>query len=291
MPTTAGLPRRSVTCRRARPRSVERLIAAGAICIGKTNLDQLATGLSGARSPYGACASAFDPRYVSGGSSSGSAVAVAARPRRVRARHRHRRPRAAFPQGSTTIVGIKPTVGLVSSRGLVPNCPTLDCVSIFCNSVRDGATILEIIEGFDAEDSLQPALPQRRSARGQRRSVQVRPHRSKRPSNSSACPNAALPSNRPATDLPGLGGTAVEIDFAPFAEAGQLMLPRPPGSRNDGGDSALMEVDSDSASRCDQGRAAAGGRLFGDRRLHLAAPAVATAPCRCRTSSPASMRW
>ena len=129
----------SAICRQRSARSVERLIAAGAICIGKTNLDQLATGLSGARSPYGACATVADPRYISGGSSSGSAVAVAAG-HVAFALGTDTGGSGRIPAGFNGIVGIKPTVGLVSSRGLVPNCPTLDCVSIFCNTVQDGAT-------------------------------------------------------------------------------------------------------------------------------------------------------
>ena len=157
MPTTAACPAFSYTPTRSAG-SVERLIAAGAICIGKTNLDQLATGLSGARSPYGACATVADPRYISGGSSSGSAVAVAAG-HVAFALGTDTGGSGRIPAGFNDIVGIKPTVGRVSSRGLVPNCPTLDCVSIFCNSVQDGATILDIIEGFDAEDCYSRPAP------------------------------------------------------------------------------------------------------------------------------------
>ena len=157
MPTTAAVPAFSYMPARS-AESVERLIAAGAICIGKTNLDQLATGLSGARSPYGSCASVADARYVSGGSSSGSAVAVAAG-HVTFALGTDTGGSGRIPAGFNDIVGIKPTVGLVSSRGLVPNCPTLDCVSIFCNSVQDGAAILDVIEGFDPEDPYSRPAP------------------------------------------------------------------------------------------------------------------------------------
>ena len=157
MPTTAACPAFSYMPERS-ARSVERLIAAGALCIGKTNLDQLATGLSGARSPHGACATVADPRYISGGSSSGSAVAVAAG-HVAFALGTDTGGSGRIPAGFNGIVGIKPTVGLVSSRGLVPNCPTLDCVSIFCNTVQDGATILDVIEGFDAEDCYSRPAP------------------------------------------------------------------------------------------------------------------------------------
>jgi allophanate hydrolase len=108
---------------------VQRLIEAGAVPIGKTNLDQFATGLVGTRSPYGPCHSVFDARYVSGGSSSGSAVAVASS-------------MVAFALGTDTagsgrvpaalnnLVGLKPTRGRLSNRGVVPACRSLDCVSI-----------------------------------------------------------------------------------------------------------------------------------------------------------------
>lgn len=130
---------------------VERLRAAGAIVIGKTNLDQFATGLNGTRSPHGAPRSVFDDRYISGGSSSGSAVAVAAG-------------LCTFSLGTDTagsgrvpaalnnIVGIKPTLGLLSTSGVVPACRTLDCVSIFAASVGDGTVVRRVAEGFDATD-------------------------------------------------------------------------------------------------------------------------------------------
>jgi len=134
-PTTAGCPDFAYTPSESAP-VVQRLLDAGAILIGKTNLDQFATGLVGTRSPYGACASAFDARYISGGSSSGSAVAVAAG-------------LASFALGTDTagsgrvpaafnnIVGLKPTRGLLSTRGVVPACRSLDCVSIFGLTAAD----------------------------------------------------------------------------------------------------------------------------------------------------------
>lgn len=130
---------------------VSRLLAAGAILIGKTNLDQFATGLVGVRSPYGACSSVFDERYISGGSSSGSAVAVA-------------REIVSFSLGTDTagsgripaafngIVGLKPTRGAISAKGVVPACRTLDCVSIFTTNCGDAATILQVAKGFDCAD-------------------------------------------------------------------------------------------------------------------------------------------
>lgn len=139
--------------------SVARLIAAGAIPVGKANLDQFATGLVGARSPYGTGACAFDARYVSGGSSSGSALAVAhglvsfalgtdtAGSGRV-------------PAGFNNLVGVKPTPGLVSTRGVVPACRSLDCVSVFGLTVRDAELVLEVMAGFDADDAFSRARPE-----------------------------------------------------------------------------------------------------------------------------------
>nr|PZN18736.1 MAG: allophanate hydrolase [Pseudomonadota bacterium] len=150
VPTTAGCPAYAFVPATSAP-AVERLIAAGAIPIGKTNLDQFATGLVGTRSPYGACPSAFDAAFVGGGSSSGSALAVA-------------HGLVSFSLGTDTagsgrvpaafndLVGLKPTRGLVSTRGVVPACRSLDCVSVFATSVADARRVLDVIAGFDAED-------------------------------------------------------------------------------------------------------------------------------------------
>lgn len=222
MPTSAACPSFAYVAERS-ARCVERLVAAGAICLGKTNLDQFATGLSGARSPHGACPSAADDRYISGGSSSGSAVAVAAG-------------HVAFSLGTDTggsgrvpagfngIVGIKPTVGLVSSRGLVPNCPTLDCPSIFCNSVTEGKLLLELVEGFDVED------PYSREAHGPSSAIpnEFRFGRISAPElNSFGTPECDVLYEQACGRLAGLGGEALEIDFTPFAEAGEMLFSGP----------------------------------------------------------------
>ena len=132
-------------------RSVQLLEKAGAVLIGKNTMDQFATGLNGTRSPEPLCRNAINPRYIPGGSSSGSAVAVA-------------RDIIAFSLGSDTggsgrvpaacngIVGLKPTIGLVSSRGLLYNNRFLDCVPIFARSTADAYEVLELIAGYDAQD-------------------------------------------------------------------------------------------------------------------------------------------
>lgn len=147
-PTTAGcpayayMPERSATV-------VERLVKAGAVPVGKTNLDQFATGLVGTRSPYGECKNALDPELISGGSSSGSAVAVALG-------------LAAFALGTDTagsgrvpaalngIVGYKPPLGSWSTSGVVPACASLDCVTVFANSLADAWAVDAVAKGFDA---------------------------------------------------------------------------------------------------------------------------------------------
>lgn len=137
---------------------VQRLRAAGAILIGKTNLDQFATGLVGTRSPHGPVANAFKPEYISGGSSSGSASVVA-------------RGIAAFslgtdtagsgrvPAGFNNIVGLKPTKGWLSTAGVVPACRTLDCVSIFALTVQDAERVADVAGGFDERDPYSRRMP------------------------------------------------------------------------------------------------------------------------------------
>ncbi|MNU47084.1 Allophanate hydrolase [compost metagenome] len=137
---------------------VRRLRAAGAILVGKTNLDQFATGLVGTRSPHGAVANTFNPAYVSGGSSSGSASVVA-------------RGMAAFslgtdtagsgrvPAGFNNIVGLKPTKGWLSTAGVVPACRTLDCVSIFALTVDDAERVALVASSFDERDPYSRPMP------------------------------------------------------------------------------------------------------------------------------------
>jgi allophanate hydrolase len=150
LPTTAGCPAYAYEPDDTAT-SVERLIEAGALLIGKTNMDQFATGLVGTRSPYGVCRNVHNPEYISGGSSSGSAVAVA-------------RGEVAFALGTDTagsgrvpaafnsIVGLKPTRGMVSTRGVVPACTSLDCVSVFAGTCEDALLVESVIAGYDKRD-------------------------------------------------------------------------------------------------------------------------------------------
>ncbi|MBS0249046.1 MAG: allophanate hydrolase [Proteobacteria bacterium] len=138
--------------------AVARLRAAGAIVIGKTNLDQFATGLVGVRSPYGVPRNTFDPELVPGGSSSGSATSVAAGivPFSLGT---DTAGSGRVPAGFNNIVGLKPSLGLISTHGLVPACRTLDCISIFALTVDDAWAALGVASGYDAADSYSRTRP------------------------------------------------------------------------------------------------------------------------------------
>ena len=131
--------------------AVRRLLAAGAVLIGKTNLDQFATGLVGTRSPFGAPSSTFSAEHISGGSSAGSAVVVS-RGEVAFALGTDTAGSGRIPAGFNNIVGLKPTPGRVSTAGVLPACRSLDCVSVFALTVQDAAAVLAVLEGPDADD-------------------------------------------------------------------------------------------------------------------------------------------
>jgi allophanate hydrolase len=221
LPTTAACPAFSHMPERD-AEVVARLKAAGAIVIGKTNLDQFATGLNGTRSPYGAPRCVFDADHVSGGSSSGSAVAVAAG-------------LAGFSLGTDTagsgrvpaafnnIVGIKPTPGLLSTAGVVPACRSLDCVSIFAATVEDGAIVRRAAEGYDPADpfSLEAAARPLPSA-GLR--VGVLPARERAFFGDVETERLY---DQAIARMAGLGSTIVEFDYTPFRETAALLYDGP----------------------------------------------------------------
>ncbi|WP_449284573.1 allophanate hydrolase [Marinobacter sp. PE14] len=138
--------------------TVARLKAAGAVVIGKTNLDQFATGLVGTRSPFGAVPNSFKPDVVSGGSSSGSA-SVVARGLVPFALGTDTAGSGRVPAGLNNLVGLKPTKGLFSIRGVVPACRSLDCVSIFALTVNDAGLVADVMAGFDAGDAFSRRAP------------------------------------------------------------------------------------------------------------------------------------
>ncbi|WP_181782523.1 allophanate hydrolase [Pseudonocardia pini] len=150
LPTTAACPAFAYTPA-VDAGSVRRLREAGAIVVGKTNLDQFATGLNGTRSPYGAPESVFGGDLISGGSSSGSGVAVAAGIVPV-ALGTDTAGSGRVPAALNGIVGLKPTRGLVGASGVLPACRSLDCVSVFTRDLADAATVLEVLAGPDPAD-------------------------------------------------------------------------------------------------------------------------------------------
>jgi allophanate hydrolase len=203
---------------------VQKLIDAGAIPIGKTNLDQFATGLVGTRSPYGAVKNSFNPEYISGGSSAGSAVSVALG-------------MASFSLGTDTagsgrvpasfnnLVGHKPTCGLLSTSGVVPACRTLDCVSIFALTAEDAAKVLESAQGFDEEDAYS------RKAVDEVQTISDKSFTFGVPKLEQLAffDNADTPAlfQQAIQQLESLGGKAVEIDFEPFLETARLLYEGP----------------------------------------------------------------
>jgi allophanate hydrolase len=157
LPTTAGCPAFSYIAEKDST-VVKRLKSAGGILIGKTNLDQFATGLVGVRTPYGACSTVFHSEYISGGSSSGSAVAVAAGLLSF-ALGTDTAGSGRVPAAFNNIVGLKPTRGILSTEGLVRACRSLDCISLFCLTAEDAETVFSVAASYDRGDCYSRHLP------------------------------------------------------------------------------------------------------------------------------------
>ena len=227
IPTTAGCeaftytPDQSATV-------VKRLMDAGAIPVGKANLDQFATGLNGTRSPWGACRNSFDKDYISGGSSAGSSVSVALG-------------LATFSLGTDTagsgrvpacfnnLIGLKPTRGLIPATGVVPACQSLDCVSVFAYNTDDANSVLQVAEGYDQED------PYSRNNRFDNNAQQYGCHQG--PITAGVISNENLKFfgddtyrfayKRTMEALQGNGVELVEIDYQPFDEIAKLLYEGP----------------------------------------------------------------
>ena len=202
---------------------VERLIAAGALVVGKANLDQLATGLVGVRSPYGVAENPFDAERIPGGSSSGSAVAVSSGLVSF-ALGTDTAGSGRIPASLNNLVGLKPTRGILSTSGVVPACRSLDCVSVFALTVHDASLVAEIAAGPDKNDAY---------SRGDADRVRFLP------GDAPASFRFGVPSapylteldyggtradfERAVERLKRLGGIPVEIDFEPFHATGQML--------------------------------------------------------------------
>jgi len=159
LPTTAACPAYLYRPRKDAT-AVARLRAAGALILGKTNLDQFATGLVGTRTPYGIGRNLFDEKLIPGGSSTGSALAVGAGIAPL-ALGTDTAGSGRVPAAFANIVGLKPSLGLVSTAGVVPACRTLDCVSVFALTVDDAMAMLKIVAGPDDADPYSRARPLR----------------------------------------------------------------------------------------------------------------------------------
>ena len=216
MPTTAGCP--AFAFEPAEHAAVVRkLLDAGAALHGKTNLDQFACGLNGTRSPYGAVPNAIDATYVSGGSSSGSAFVVASGQVDF-ALGTDTAGSGRVPAGLNNIVGLKPSKGLIGTRGVVPAAQSVDCISIFARTVPMAVRVLESAMGFDAADACSRRISMATLAYpaafrfGVPDTLQFF---------GDAQAEAAFDEAILRLEL--LGGTPVTIDYAPLAEAAALL--------------------------------------------------------------------
>ncbi|MDX1916256.1 MAG: allophanate hydrolase [Methylophilus sp.] len=223
IPTTAACPEYAYTPTESAS-VVQRLIDAGAIPVGKTNLDQFATGLVGVRSPYGACKNSINPDYISGGSSSGSAVSVALG-------------MASFSLGTDTagsgrvpaafnnLVGVKPSCGLLSTKGVVPACRTLDCVSIFAGNTEDAQKVLDVAQGFDEAD----AYSRKKSCHAPAAFKAEFTFGVPKPDQLAFFGNSETPALFAAAvkQMESIGGQAIEIDFSTFLETARLLYEGP----------------------------------------------------------------
>lgn len=229
IPTTAACPAFTYTPQQ-HAFVVQQLLAAGALPLGKSNLDQFATGLVGVRSPqpWGPCHNALNSEYVSGGSSAGSAVTVA-------------KALVSFSLGTDTagsgrvpaslnnIVGLKPSKGVLSTRGVVPACRSLDCVSIFALTVDDANTVFDVAAQFDPQDPYARANPYANSKRyfnshsGALR-IGVPPTSQLDFFGNTEAEALFAASLQPLRDL---GAELVEIDFEPFRSAARLLYEGP----------------------------------------------------------------
>jgi allophanate hydrolase len=223
IPTTAGCPAFAYTPSETAP-AVARLLAAGAIYLGKTNLDQFATGLVGTRTPYGVPRNPFDARFIPGGSSSGSAVAVAAGLVSF-ALGTDTAGSGRVPAAFNNVVGFKPSRGFLSTRGVVPACRSLDCVSVFALTAEDASIVFEEANSFDPDDPLarQPNIPGIASF-GPRFRFGVPPYSEIEFFGDDKGPRLFATAIRM---LEQAGGTRIETSFAPFRDAGRLLYEGP----------------------------------------------------------------
>jgi allophanate hydrolase len=221
VPTTAGFPERGAIPATRNATAVQLLVDAGVVPVGKTNLDQFATGLVGTRSPYGACHAVGHPGHVSGGSSSGSAVAVALGLVPL-ALGTDTAGSGRVPAAFNGLVGVKPTRGLVSATGVLPACRSLDCVSTFTRTVREARAALTVLAAHDPQDPYSRPKPTRTPLLPLEARVVAVPDR----------PLDLDPGHREAwkhavSHAQSIADHVVTFDVTPFLEAAQLLYQGP----------------------------------------------------------------
>ncbi len=225
-PTTAACPAFAYLPQASAP-AVQRLVEAGAIPIGKTNLDQFATGLNGTRSPHGTPRSPFNADYVPGGSSSGSAVAVAAGLVSF-ALGTDTAGSGRVPAAFNNLIGLKPTRGYISTRGVVPACRSLDCVSILALTAADALSVLEVASGFDPADPYSRCPDAAAAGIARRTLASCRfgiPQSDQLQFFGNAAGEACFAAMLRLARR--LGANLVEVDFAPFLEVARLLYEGP----------------------------------------------------------------
>ncbi|XPF94589.1 allophanate hydrolase [Colwellia sp. RE-S-Sl-9] len=225
IPTTAACPEFSYVPEKS-AHVVEQLIAAGAIPLGKTNLDQFATGLNGTRSPYGVTPNSFDPNYISGGSSAGSSVVTAVG-------------LTTFSLGTDTagsgrvpacfnnLVGLKPSIGLFSSTGMVRACKSLDCTSVFSLTAEDAQTVFAVAADFDESDGYarkNPITNQGQVPFPEKFTFAIPQFEQLAFFGSDSYEKAYFEAIQ---QLEAIGGTKVEMDFSPFFDTAKLLYDGP----------------------------------------------------------------
>ena len=222
IPTTAGCKEYEYTPKES-AFVVNELIKAGAIPIGKTNLDQFATGIVGTRSPYGECHNSINEDYISGGSSSGSAVSVAL-------------DMASFSLGTDTagsgrvpaafnnLIGLKATKGLISTSGVVPACRSLDCVTIFTKTIEEVETVFEVANKYDGDDIYSRKYLKSSKNKHKKFTFAIPKKEQMKFFGDDAAEKLF---NESVRKFESLGGKAVEIDYEPFNESANLLYSGP----------------------------------------------------------------
>jgi allophanate hydrolase len=219
LPTTAACPAFARTADRSAT-VVRRLLEAGAVLLGKSNLDQFATGLVGTRSPYGQPVSTWSGDHVSGGSSSGSAVLVS-RGLVPLALGTDTAGSGRVPAGFNHVVGLKPTPGRVSTAGVLPACRSLDCVSVFALTAADAAAVLSVLEGDDAADDYSRFEP---GAADWNHTLRIGVPAAPRLDATQGGPAAWVQAEALARNI---GATLVPLDFGPLHELAGLLYDGP----------------------------------------------------------------